>query len=449
MKAPEGFGLRLLGAVKCLAVLALVWLALPAGVGMPPVPPAEAARSKQPGAFEKYVNNLMRKIKTNKKTTKKATVRKRLNVRNAAKSSRPRAVKKPVAAAVKAPKPAAKPAPPVSAATDTLADAPAPATPAPATSAPAAPELATASPAAPELATTSPPVRAPPETLAAEPADPRNRKTASSEKTALLIIPRPRPEFPETDEPPAAAPPGTLAAEPADPRSKKTAFGEKTATLIIPRPRPNFSQAGEPPAASPLTSNGNWQPEDVRAARLACEVELSGLDLASEESHPIGGPKGCGTAAPISLKSADGVKLAPPAIANCRMAAAFHRWVETIVQPAAERAFAERVTGLAVAASYDCRYRYNAAGGKVSEHARANAIDVSSFTLASGRRVEVLGGWQPRLVALNGEAKFLREVHKGGCTMFSTVLGPDANAAHASHFHLDLQPRKSRSRFCE
>ena len=46
------------------------------------------------------------------------------------------------------------------------------------------------------------------------------------------------------------------------------------------------------------------------------------------------------------------------------------------------------------------------------------------------------------------EAVFLRRLHKGACTAFGTVLGPDANEAHRNHFHFDLAPRR-RSAFCE
>jgi hypothetical protein len=49
---------------------------------------------------------------------------------------------------------------------------------------------------------------------------------------------------------------------------------------------------------------------------------------------------------------------------------------------------------------------------------------------------------------LSAEATFLRRLHKGACTAFGTVLGPEANDAHRNHFHFDLAPRK-RSAFCE
>ena len=38
---------------------------------------------------------------------------------------------------------------------------------------------------------------------------------------------------------------------------------------------------------------------------------------------------------------------------------------------------------------------------------------------------------------------FLHEVHASACRQFGTTLGPEANAAHRNHFHVDLAQRKS------
>ena len=76
-------------------------------------------------------------------------------------------------------------------------------------------------------------------------------------------------------------------------------------------------------------------------------------------------------------------------------------------------------------------------GGYLSEHGRANALDVSAFTLADGTRIRVKSGWR-------GDARqraFLHAVHDGACAQFSTVLGPDYNALHRDHFHVDLAYR--------
>ena len=46
------------------------------------------------------------------------------------------------------------------------------------------------------------------------------------------------------------------------------------------------------------------------------------------------------------------------------------------------------------------------------------------------------------------EATFLKRLHRGSCTVFATVLGPEANEAHRDHFHLDMKERRSGSGVC-
>ena len=68
----------------------------------------------------------------------------------------------------------------------------------------------------------------------------------------------------------------------------------------------------------------------------------------------------------------------------------------------------------------------------------ANAVDVSAFVLKNGRRVTVLDGWNGK----DDERAFLRRLHQSACKRFGTVLGPEYNAAHANHFHLDMAARQ-------
>jgi hypothetical protein len=44
--------------------------------------------------------------------------------------------------------------------------------------------------------------------------------------------------------------------------------------------------------------------------------------------------------------------------------------------------------------------------------------------------------------AKTSEAAFLKRLHHGACSVFGTVLGPEANDAHRDHFHLDVKERK-------
>lgn len=155
-----------------------------------------------------------------------------------------------------------------------------------------------------------------------------------------------------------------------------------------------------------------------------------------QPARPIGGPGACGAKRPFQMHAAmDGrVTLAPAATLACPMIPAVEGWLARDVQPMAMALLGEPVTALEVAASYGCRTRNGRRGAQMSEHAFANALDVKAFRTASGRRVSVEASWQ----GMPEEAIFLREVHKGACRSFRTVIGPDGDRYHRDHFHLDL-----------
>ena len=124
-------------------------------------------------------------------------------------------------------------------------------------------------------------------------------------------------------------------------------------------------------------------------------------------------------------------------VTACPVAAALELFERDVLQPAALEHFGERVATIDHAGSYSCRRLYGRATGPFSEHATADAFDILGFRLADGRRISVLRDWSG-----NGpEAAFLRDVRDGACRLFSTVLSPDYNAAHANHLHLDQAER--------
>lgn len=128
------------------------------------------------------------------------------------------------------------------------------------------------------------------------------------------------------------------------------------------------------------------------------------------------------------------VKLSPQANVQRAVGLATAKWVETVVQPAAKKHFGSDIAQLRVAASFACRTRNGVKGAKLSEHGYGNAIDISVFTLANGKTIDVASGWNGK----RAERRFLREVNTGACQYFTTVLGPNADRHHRDHFHLDL-----------
>lgn len=127
-------------------------------------------------------------------------------------------------------------------------------------------------------------------------------------------------------------------------------------------------------------------------------------------------------------------RLSSSFLASCPLAVAYALFEVHGLQPAAQRAFGQPVVQVDHLGSFACRNVYHRAQGRLSQHATANALDISGFRLKDGQRVVLARDWQGE----GGKANFLREVRQAACEVFSTVLGPDYNAAHHNHFHLDM-----------
>lgn len=117
---------------------------------------------------------------------------------------------------------------------------------------------------------------------------------------------------------------------------------------------------------------------------------------------------------------------------QCATAKAFSDWARFGVDRAAREILGSRLVRIETMGSYACR---NVAGTqRLSAHSRAEAIDVSGFVLEDGRRVSLKQDWRSGPPAVR---EFLRVVHSSACKRFGTVLGPEYNAAHGDHFHLE------------
>jgi hypothetical protein len=190
------------------------------------------------------------------------------------------------------------------------------------------------------------------------------------------------------------------------------------------------------------SSKTYFETEGLVAPEGRCDTDPSRLGDVSRLGR-INEGNGCFVPNPYSVRSVAGVHFSQPATLNCGMVAPVHDWLENTVQPAAESYFGERVVSLDIAASYSCRPRNNRRGAKMSEHGYGNALDISAFTLESGKKVSVLGDWGG-----GRDGRFLREVRGEACGQFATVLGPGSDRHHRDHFHLDLQQRRSGKAYC-
>lgn len=128
------------------------------------------------------------------------------------------------------------------------------------------------------------------------------------------------------------------------------------------------------------------------------------------------------------------VALSSSFLSSCPLAVAYALFDIHALQPAAQAVFGQKVTQVDHLGSFACRNVYNRSQGRLSQHASANALDIAGFRLADGRRITVLKDWKDE----GDNGRFLRLVRDGACRQFNTVLGPDYNAAHHNHFHVDM-----------
>jgi len=142
-----------------------------------------------------------------------------------------------------------------------------------------------------------------------------------------------------------------------------------------------------------------WTDKEVADAKAACAKALEGLTIEYEPLPPL--KHGiCGAPAPILVKSIGNepkVAMDPPATMTCALAAALGSWLDKTVQPEARAVLSTQVVKLRNASSYVCRNRYGGDSTPLSEHALANALDVSEFVFGSGEHITVLESW-PRTV---------------------------------------------------
>ena len=191
------------------------------------------------------------------------------------------------------------------------------------------------------------------------------------------------------------------------------------------------------------SSEQYFETEGLRAPVAMCAVVPSEVGNA-ERLRDIDKGNGCMVENAWRIHSVAAVQFSQSATVNCGVVGPLNDWLANTVQPSARQQFGEDVIGIDVAASYMCRPRNNSRGGKMSEHGFGNAIDISAFTLASGRKVTVAEGWS----GTSGERGFLRQIRSEACGRFSTVLGPGSDRHHGDHLHLDLQNRRSGQAYC-
>lgn len=218
----------------------------------------------------------------------------------------------------------------------------------------------------------------------------------------------------------------------------RVAVGETTSSImprglqkLVPS---NPLMIGYPRLSRPDAPSGMTMPAD----EIACRKQLRRLGVTYRDIAPIDDGGACRIDHPVQVSGLAGnIEMKPAATLNCQMALAFATWTREELAPAARWRYFSGVRTIHQGSSYSCR---RIAGTNVaSEHSKGNALDVMRIELKNGHDIDVR---KPGWFAFR-ERSLLKNVRAGGCSYFTTVLGPGYNADHADHFHFDLKGRRN------
>ena len=227
------------------------------------------------------------------------------------------------------------------------------------------------------------------------------------------------------------------------------------AKIPLPRPRPAEAPApsGDNPSATAQPSEPDKATEQAAPAAppapatpqpTACRLALT-EEIAIAPSIPdIKGPGACGGTDLVRLEAIvlpdkHRVAVTPPATLRCSMASAIANWIRTDIAPLTQKLGSE-ITTLDNYDSYECRGFNRIPGAHLSEHGRANALDVRAFKLADGRSIALTDRTVPR--------ETREAVLHSVCSRFVTVLGPGSDGYHEEHIHLDLMEHQNHFKLC-
>lgn len=128
------------------------------------------------------------------------------------------------------------------------------------------------------------------------------------------------------------------------------------------------------------------------------------------------------------------VRLSSSFLASCPLAVRSAMYLYHAA-PQARRVQGSSLVQIDHLGSFACRNIYHRPQGRLSEHATADALDVSGFRFANGQRITVEQGWRTP----GKSSQTVKALFQASCAFYGNALGPEYNAAHANHFHLGVR----------
>lgn len=136
----------------------------------------------------------------------------------------------------------------------------------------------------------------------------------------------------------------------------------------------------------------------------------------------------------VRVRNFGPVTLSSSFIASCPLALSSALFIQQQARPLTKTMMGSELARVEHLGSFACRNIYHRPDARRSEHATADALDISGFQLADGQKVTVLPGWRNEKTQ-----PWLRALLSASCDYYGNGLGPEYNAAHANHFHLGMR----------
>lgn len=262
---------------------------------------------------------------------------------------------------------------------------------------------------------------------------PFEKPKATQDVAEPAPIPRAKPEELQKHAAiiPAALPPASNSskvdklASPAPRTTQRPVIASKALTFPLPRTKPDVlqQQAALIPRALPKDTVRKDDTElcfqELRAMGAKFTVAATTVDYGK-----------CSVQNPVNLRSVttkgNTIDLPEAPLFNCKFALQFSKWLSESGAPILGAQLNSPVDRISTGPGFECRGRNGDGSAKVSEHGYGNAVDITTIHLRNGKVLNV------------ADSTLLHGVRASACGYFTTVLGPGANAAHASHFHFDM-----------
>lgn len=224
-------------------------------------------------------------------------------------------------------------------------------------------------------------------------------------------------------------------------------WGGEAMADTIPLPRPRPPEIGGPPAAAPEEPGQTTEKKKPAEPPppSACFTRLRELAVI-KQLPDIRQPGGCLAGDVVQLESvilSDDSKVAvePTPTFRCEMAAALTDWIREELAPSVAEKLGSPLRAVDNFDSFSCRGRNNVPGALLSEHGKANALDIRALKLVNGTVAQPTDPNIPK--------EFRDGMRKEACQRFKTVLGPGSDGFHEDHIHVDLAERRNDYRLCQ